>query len=473
MHPGHDPCESPHGRFQHWKQRRHRGPMRRWVGAHLHRMLFAAFAMSILITMGVVWGVFLLTSDGPTHWRREMRRMEVFASGRFALVWDRPAERAELAGALARAFDVRVEITNVDGTVLDVAGPEAMCAEPFVLPVTSASGARLGSVVIHNPRAWAHHPIGATALSLTTLICVLWLLAGIAARKLAKPLRELTRVAQEIGAGKLESRARLRHGASGEVGELARALNDMAERIEAQIGAQKALLGDVSHEMRTPLARVRLLVDIGRDEAEAGDTQRPDSSAVAATPTKRRDVLSEIETEVVEMDSLVGELLAGARMDFGALSFRELDVHELAARAAARAVMPGSDVGPTVEVTGDATRVYGDATLLARALGAMLDNARKHGRGDIALRVGKVKDDIVFAVEDQGPGFVAGEAAKVFAPFFRGNGAAHDEARGVGLGLALVRRIAEAHGGRAVAENRGADSGARVSMAIPARAVKA
>jgi len=447
--------------------------MRRWVGARLHRMLFAAFAMSILITMGVVWGVFLLTSDGPTHWRNEMRRMEVFAGGRFARVWDHPAERAELTGALARAFDVRVELTNVGGTVLDVAGSEATCAEPFVLPVKSEAGERLGSVTIHNPRAWAHRPIGATALSLTTLIFVLWLLAGIAARKLAKPLWELTRVAREIGAGKLESRARLRHGASGEVGELARALNDMAERIEAQIGAQKALLGDVSHEMRTPLARVRLLVDIGRDEAEARGTQPPDSDSDtgAATP-KPRDVLSEIETEVVEMDALVGELLAGARMDFGALSFRDLDVPELAARAAARAVMPGSEVGPKVEVASDATRVYGDATLLARALGAMLDNARKHGSGDIALRISKVEDDIVFAVEDQGPGFAAGEAAKVFAPFFRGNGAAHDEARGVGLGLALVRRIAEAHGGRAVAENRGADAGARVSMAIPARAAE-
>jgi len=448
--------------------------MRRWVGARLHRMLFAAFAMSILITMGVVWGVFMLTSDGPAHWRSEMRRMELFASGRFALVWDHPAERAELAGALARAFDVRVELTNVGGSVLDVAGSRATCSEPFVLSVKSAAGERLGSVIIHNPRAWAHRPIGATALSLTTLICVLWLLAGIAARKLAKPLWELTRVAQEIGAGKLESRARLRHGASGEVGELARALNDMAERIEAQIGAQKALLGDVSHEMRTPLARVRLLVDIGRDEAEARGTRPHDSDGDggATTPTKRRDVLSEIETEVVEMDSLVGELLAGARMDFGALSFRDLDVQELAARAAARAVMPGSDVGPKVEIASDATRVYGDATLLARALGAMLDNARKHGSGDVTLRVSKVHDDIVFAVEDQGPGFAAGEAAKVFAPFFRGNGAAHDEARGVGLGLALVRRIAEAHGGRAVAENRGADAGARVSMAIPARSTQ-
>ena len=451
-------CGPPHGPHHRWGRHRRRGKVRGWVGARLHRMLFAAFASSIVITIGVVWLVFSLSSEGPAHFRSEMRRVQIFASGRFAQVWDRPAERAELAEAIARGFDVRVELKDRSGVLLTTAGPAATCSDPLLLRIARADGEPLGTVVLHNTRL-AHRPIGATVLSLAAIIAVLWLLAGIAARKLAKPLWELTRVAREIGSGKLESRARLRHGASGEVGELARAVNDMAERIEAQMGAQKALLGDVSHELRTPLARVRLLVDIARDEAEALGPQ-PDAP-------KRRDVLTEIEGEVVEMDGLVGELLAGARMDFGALSLRNLDVRALAERAAGRASVPGEPARVRVELASDVESVFADATLLARALGAMLDNACKHGAGEIVLRITRAGGELVFAVEDEGPGFAPGEDARAFTPFYRGNGAAHDEARGVGLGLALVRRIAEAHGGRAGAGNREEGVGARVYLAIP------
>ncbi len=458
------PLAAPEGAWQGapgCAPRRRQGDVRGWVGARLHRMLFMALASSILITMGVVWAVLAVTSDGPKRWKRDMTRMEVFAGSRFAQVWDRPPERTELTRAVARAFEVRVELTDRAGTLLEAAGPRTSATSPLVLPVIRGAGERLGTVTLYGPRAWEHPPLGGPALALATVIAVLWLLAGLAARRLARPLRELTRVAREIGAGRLESRARLHHGSHGEVGELARAVNNMAERIEAQLGAQKALLGDVSHELRTPLARVRLLVDIARDEAEAHE------AAQGAAP-KRRDVLTEIEAEVVEMDGLVGELLAGARMDFGALSLRDLDVRELTERAVSRAAAPEGQAQVTVEVAADAQRVHADATLLTRALGAMLDNARKHGGGEVALRVTRAGEALVFAVEDRGPGFADGDEARVFAPFYRGNGAAHDEARGVGLGLALVRRVAEAHGGRAVAENR-ADGGARVYVTVPMR----
>ena len=489
------PLAAPEGAWQDASgcaPRRRQGDVRGWVGARLHRMLFMALASSILITMGVVWAVLAVTSDGPKRWKRDMSRMEVFAGSRFAQVWDRPAERTELTRAVARAFEVRVELTDRAGVLLEAAGARTSATSPLVLPVVRGTGERgagehgagergagerLGTVTLYGPRAWEHPPLGGPALALATVIALLWLLAGLAARRLARPLRELTRVAREIGAGRLESRARLHHGSHGEVGELARAVNNMAERIEAQIGAQKAMLGDVSHELRTPLARVRLLVDIARDEAEAHEAAQgathdtafdtAQDAAEAAAP-KRRDVLTEIEAEVVEMDGLVGELLAGARMDFGALSLRDLDVRELTSRAVSRAAAPEGQAQVTVEVAADAQRVHADATLLTRALGAMLDNAQKHGGGEVSLRVTRAGEALVFAVEDRGPGFADGDDARVFAPFYRGNGAAHDEARGVGLGLALVRRIAEAHGGRAVAENS-ADGGARVYVTVPAR----
>ena len=126
---------------------------------------------------------------------------------------------------------------------------------------------------------------------------------------------EVIRVARDIGDGKLKSRLELgRHG--GELGVLADAINDMAARIERQLADQRELLAAVSHEIRTPLGHMRILLETARDAA-----------ATAA-------VLAELEREVREVDGLVGQLLAGSRLDFGQLDRRPLDLGELAADVA-------------------------------------------------------------------------------------------------------------------------------------------
>jgi signal transduction histidine kinase len=263
--------------------------------------------------------------------------------------------------------------------------------------------------------------------------------SGAVARRLSRPYFELARVAQDLGNGKLSSRVRLGNHSHGEVAVLGAVLNDMASRIERQIADQRALLATVSHEIRTPLARMRLLTEMAHTDPGA---------------------LEQIDREVAEIDDLVAELLAGSRLDFSALTVKDLDVAEIATSAVERA-----GVDPTVmNVEATIRTVRGDPTLLSRAVSNLLENAKRHAGGVECLRVSSRPGFVSFEVDDEGPGFPAGEEARLFEPFFRGP---TTDGRSVGLGLALVKRIAEAHGGKAYAKNR-EGKGARIGFEIAA-----
>jgi signal transduction histidine kinase len=149
------------------------------------------------------------------------------------------------------------------------------------------------------------------------------------------------------------------------------------------------------------------------------------------------------------MDRLVGELLAGARLDFSAMSATRLDAAALAATALERAGLPAD----RLHVETDETHVEADATLLLRALGNLVDNAERHGAGLVRL-----------AIRSR-PGFPEGELPRVFEPFQRRRAGGGD-GRSLGLGLSLVRRIAVAHRGEAHARNR-EPGGAVVGIELP------
>jgi two-component system, OmpR family, sensor kinase len=276
---------------------------------------------------------------------------------------------------------------------------------------------------------------GHRLLAMFAVACVLWMISGKIARRLARPLMELLRVTEEIGAGRLSARAELPHWQMGEVAYLATAINDMAARIEKQVGDQRELLAGVSHEIRTPLARMRVLLELGR--SRGGDPKTFD----------------ELEREVVEIDALVGQLLASARLDFADLTVRTLDAADVARRALERAGVADAGV-LVVEPAGGTHPFEGDATLLARALANLLENARRHAGGVTRVVVRSPREGVVaFDVEDAGPGFPTG-------------GEKRERAEGsLGLGLVLVRRIADAHRGSVTIGNR-AEGGARVTLEV-------
>jgi signal transduction histidine kinase len=199
------------------------------------------------------------------------------------------------------------------------------------------------------------------------------------------------------------------------------------------------LLAAVSHEIRTPLARLRVLVELERTTPE--DSKRLDA----------------IESELIEIDVLVGQLLAQSKLDFSAIDRRRLAAGELATAALVRAGLSESllldeSEGATIEA---------DPSLMARALANLIDNAERHGSGLTQLAVERQSGALAFVARDHGGGIAEDIRPKLFSPFERAGKSA-----GLGLGLALVERIARAHGGRAFVET-GVTRGAAVGFTVP------
>ncbi len=427
-----------------------------FVRARLRRRLFVWFAMTIVLTAIMASAVMATLGGGAATWTREMDRTRAFIGDAFAHAWSDPVARAELAVTIQKDFDVSIRLRDAHGTELVSAGPA--CSGTVREAPVLRDGQRLGTVAICADR-FRTEPWKA-GLIILVVGCCFWAAAGKVARRLSHPIAEIARVASEIGAGNLDARVKISRHHHGELGIVACSMNDMAQRIEAQIGGQRKLLASVSHELRTPLARIRLLTELGREQTKDPPSADGDRPSVESPPSRGQQAaktFDELDREVMEMDALVGDLLASSRMDFQVSSKRSIDVVEAAGRALDRA---GEDPAKLV-VEAAPPALQADATLLARALANLIENAKKHGGGLDTLRIERRNGHVVLSAEDHGEGFHDDERERVFEPFFkRGDGG------NLGLGLALVKRIAEAHQGSAFAENR-LGGGARVGIELP------
>ena len=409
----------------------------------LQRRLFWWFGFTTFFTSLVSFGVMRLVSPELHSWRKDAQRLELFAAGRFERVWDDPPARRELAQAIAKAFDADVKLQDTRGAALEVVG--GACEDATVSFEVERDGRALGTV-----RGCVSHGRGlhwgGVVAPLFAAFLTIWAATGKLALHITRPLQDLTRVTRELGEGKLESRVRLGHHHKGEVGILAESINEMAKRIERQMRDQRELLAGVSHEIRSPLARLRVLAELLQ----------------SATPSA--DLHAKIEREVAEIDDLVGKLLASSRLDFGALELQQLCARDVALRSLERAGLP-----PTVlQDTSEEANIRGDATLLARALGNLLENAQHHASGVERLTLRADATDVYFEVLDNGPGLNADALAHGFDPFFRGSSNGQPSSRGaLGLGLSLVQRIARAHRGDATIENRTGQPGAVATLWLP------
>ncbi|MDQ3034978.1 MAG: HAMP domain-containing histidine kinase [Myxococcota bacterium] len=416
-----------------------------WVRSKLHRRIFVWFGASIVMTGASVWLVLSLASPPYENWHQDWDRFRRFVGNQYARVWDDPEARDQLGRSTAEELEVEVVLRGADGAEIASFG-RAPCVDPrFEAPI-ERGGELLGHVEICAERT-RPRPGWLLLLGVAVACGTLWAASGVISRRLARPLGHVAHVARDIGTGKLGTRVKLGRHRIGEIAMLADAIDDMATRIEKQLRDQRELLAAVSHEIRTPLGHIRILLETARDAAELG---RPiDETAI-----------DELEKEVLEIDDLVGELLASSRLSFETLERRPLEALDVGARALERAGLPIE----LLESDAESLPFEGDPTLLGRALANLLENAKRHAGGIERLVIESSPEGVTFAVDDRGTGFAPADLERVFDPFYRGERRAGAGVGSLGLGLSLVRRIAVAHHGRAWAENR--PQGARVAFQI-------
>jgi two-component system, OmpR family, sensor kinase len=276
-------------------------------------------------------------------------------------------------------------------------------------------------------------------------IAYLAMIAGIIGLAAYPVVRHLTRRLERLrlgvdawGRGALVTR--VPDSGNDEVAAVAKSFNRAADHIERLVAAHRALLANASHELRSPLARLRMAIDLYE--------QAPDD---------RRK--GEIVRNLAELDALVEEILLAGRLDH----VERLD-HAEPVDLLALATEEGARNG--IEVTGTPATVMGDARLLSRLVRNLMQNALHHGAPPVTVAISREENSVQLRVRDHGAGIPESESARVFEPFYRPSGRS-EESGGWGLGLALVRQIA-AHHGATVGYETPTDGGACFVATFPA-----
>jgi signal transduction histidine kinase len=425
------------------------------------RLVFRIWAHGLLLFGGVVTLImlarWLMTDLDATSTMRAHPYVAVSIGER---VLARQQDRESLVREVAAMRDetpLDISVFAANGTLL------ASSIDP---PLAAPSTAEIASLRARDPAAWVANRLivgqgsdavavvrvppkpsvhlHLAALHLAALVLAFVFVAFPLSRSIARPVERLGSLARELGAGNLGVRANSKR--RDELGDLARSFDTMASQIRNLRVAERQLLGDVSHELRTPLARMRVVLDLASD-ADLG---------------RVRTYLGEITTDLGELEQLIDDIIVSLQLDpeaghwnaaqpplrRGPTSIDDLieaSVARFRARWPARLLVE--------ERAAAAGTVDGDATMLRRVLDNLLDNARKFSPDDsaITVRVARTTSNgrelVRIEVDDHGTGIPFVEHERVFAAFYRADRSRTRSSGGVGLGLALARRIVDAHGG--------------------------
>jgi len=281
------------------------------------------------------------------------------------------------------------------------------------------------------------------------------------ARYLTSPIVRLRAATQKLAAGDLSARAGKPGSRGGdEIAELVRDFDVMAERLETSVKAQARLLTDISHELRSPLARLNVALALAR--------QRTGPGAESA--------LDRIDLEANRLNDLIGELLTIARLEAGDDSRQKLPIHmaEMLQEICSDADFEAQSRNCSVNcVIGCDPVIIGSPTLLHSAIENVVRNGTRYTREGTAVEVRlehtdtAVQPEAIIRVADSGPGVPEESLGKIFRPFYRIDDARGRQTGGVGLGLAITDRVVRLHGGTVHAENR-PEGGLVVEIRLPA-----
>lgn len=288
--------------------------------------------------------------------------------------------------------------------------------------------------------------LGLAAIGVAALITGLLLAFGLAG-SLSRPLTRLARAAKRLGQGDLSSRAGNVEGAS-EIEELGRSFDEMADRLERSVQAQREFVSNASHQLRTPLTAMKLRLE--------GAIAGSNDDAVRAQ-------LEAADREVDRLALIVDRLLVMAREIEEGISARA-DVKEAVDRATARWDERAKHRNAHLVTVGDASTARVDATDLDQILDNLLDNAIAYAPGEVTVESGDSNGQVFVAVQDEGPGIAADDLSRVTERFYRGKGV---PSGGSGLGLAIARQLAEKWGGTLEVEST-QGRGTRVEIRLQA-----
>jgi signal transduction histidine kinase len=379
-------------------------------------------------------------------------RVGLYVDKELAPLVDRPPELAQRLAHLHEVFGFDVAVYRANGERIASAGgdpPGPLDQSPASAGVTRTRRTHTFAAPLHGGEAYLvgrfrfEAPSFANVLAvIAVVLVVLMLVSAPLARGIVRPIERVTQTARAVGAGDLSARTGLNR--VDEVGELARAFDDMAARLERLVDSEKELLANVSHELRTPLARIRVALELAEEEGEGARH------------------IEGISEDLRELEELVDNVLSTARLDLAAgregrlvLDRQPLALAALVEQAAQRFTgrFPKSKV--ELHIADGLPDIMADARLLRCVVDNILDNAGKYAdptTAPVVIEVAASDAHQELTIRDHGAGVAEADLPRLFDPFFRADRSRERATGGVGLGLALCRRIVEAHGGTIVAE---------------------
>jgi len=392
----------------------------------LYLQIYVTF-VGILLVFGALVSVAWWLTPGDGQDRGSLDGVGALVAEVLPAAGRPPAELAEKVSRMAQQFNADITVRAHDGTLLASAGD----ALPAVPADRTGSGwvrsSRGPMIALSLPdgrwvlaRWHRHHRALGWLGALLLLAAAIAIGAYPLVRRITGRLERLQVRVEALGAGDLAARVQVE--GCDEVAELARSFNHAADRIQRLVNAQKTVLAGASHELRSPLTRMRMALELLPGE-------------------ERPELRAQLSKDIGELDALIGELLLASRLDAldHLIDTEEVDLLALLAEEASRT---------GAEVNGETVAVRGDARMLRRLIRNLLENARRYAGGSpveastVALSGGGAR----IAVADRGPGVEESQRERIFEPFYRPPGAKESDG-GVGLGLALVRQIARRHGG--------------------------
>jgi two-component system, OmpR family, sensor histidine kinase CpxA len=315
---------------------------------------------------------------------------------------------------------------------------------PFPASLVISSATLSAGGLFFNPTPWILAGLGVIVVS-----TLFWfpLVRGI-----TRSLSRMTAATEKIAEGRFEVRTQV-HRAD-ELGALSGAIDRMAGRLSGLVTGQKRFLGDIAHELCSPIARIQVALGILEQNADESQKSR----------------LDDLREEVEQMSNLVNELLSFSRASLGKtnLKLQTVPLRNIVERAVARECGPGTDANVTINVP-EELRAVAEPDLLLRAVANVLRNAVRYAAaaGPIQVSAARENELVVLQIEDCGPGIPESALSQVFDPFYRVDTSRTRDTGGAGLGLSIVKTCVESCGGTVGCENR-QPSGLRVILRLPA-----